>query len=1106
MISYGKIKFASWGGLTRGNMNFYLDVLNHFDAKRWFFRLGILLGAMGLSLGAWAFTNHQSASYVVGQSNMTNNGANQGGLGANTQNYPNGVNTDGTRLFSADRTNHRILIYNTIPAGNNVSANVVVGQTGMNNNTANQGGAANDNTLNWPPGVFTLGVRLFIADDSNNRLLIFNTIPTGNNTSADVVAGQPNMTTVTGGLSSQKMTNPQMACSDGTRLMVSEWTNNRVLIFNTIPTGNNAAANVVIGQPDMNSSAANNGGRNGNTLFWPAGIWSDGTRLFIADTANNRVLIYNTIPTSNHASADVVLGQSDMTSGTANQGGTAQANTLSNPFGVYSDGTRLFISDCNNNRVLVYNTIPTSNNTAADVVLGQTTMTGTAANNGGIGAATLNGPLFLNGNGRQLYVADGNNNRTLIYNETAPAAIYRSVGPGNTSALAAGGSNALTVASQLATFAVGVPANVGVGDALEYDANDDGTVDALAFISGRIDATHFTVTHASGATPKSTTNATQTWSLYRAYTSLANAVSGTENVGINAGLRGFDTGNRDMVGNNEVWNFACYSDNADTTNVLWSGWTSDATHYVRIFAPYLASEVGVSQRHNGKWSTAGYRLTVSNATALETTLDGVRLEGLQIQNTSVNGADQRGFYLHNQVNVADVRVSTCIFRGVGSTNRTGHYGISTLVAGTTGSVMRIWNNVLYGYNGSSNDNRGIYLNDANFTFYAYNNTLDNCYYGIRADAGTAVLKNNLVQDCTSSYNGTFDTANSRYNLSDLNDAPGTNAKNSTAVMFVNLGASDFHLDPGDTGALHSGTNLSGDANLAFTDDIDNQTRTVPWDIGADAYLGPAATYTPTPTGTPTATVTPTLTPTPSGTATSTPTPAGSPTDTPTATPSPSMTATPTGTPSATPTGSSTASPTESATFTATPTATATPSITPTGTITPTFTVTPPYTATATYTITKTATITPTATITRTATVTPSCTITPTITLTLTLMPTATTSPTPTVSPTLTVSLTTTLTLTPAPGPSALVVYPNPYRALNKPEPEVKFGGLSLSPATISIYNLLGQRVRVINKPAGVKTVIWNLNNLSGSPVASGVYIYLVETDGQIQKGKLALLR
>jgi len=115
----------------------------------------------------------------------------------------------------------------------------------------------------------------------------------------------------------------------------------------------NENADVALGQPNMTSSASNNGGLNANTLSTPYSVFSDGTRLYIADTANNRVLIFNTIPTSSYASANVVVGQPNMTSNTANNGGIG-ANTLNFPSSVFLAGPRLFVADTTNNRGLIY--------------------------------------------------------------------------------------------------------------------------------------------------------------------------------------------------------------------------------------------------------------------------------------------------------------------------------------------------------------------------------------------------------------------------------------------------------------------------------------------------------------------------------------------------------------------------------------------------------------------------------------------------------------------------------------------------------------------------------------------------------------------------------
>jgi hypothetical protein len=61
------------------------------------------------------------------------------------------------------------------------------------------------------------------------------------------------------------------------------------------------------------------------------GVWANEGRLYIADLDNNRVLIYNSVPTANNASANVVIGQQNMTSNNPDQGGSANVNTLHSP-------------------------------------------------------------------------------------------------------------------------------------------------------------------------------------------------------------------------------------------------------------------------------------------------------------------------------------------------------------------------------------------------------------------------------------------------------------------------------------------------------------------------------------------------------------------------------------------------------------------------------------------------------------------------------------------------------------------------------------------------------------------------------------------------------
>src|SRR5262249_30075662 len=132
---------------------------------------------------------------------------------------------------------------------------------------------------------------------------------------ATIALGQPDFTTTTEGITPTRssLRLPTAVASDGVHVVVADTNHNRVLIWNRIPTGNNQPADVVVGQSDFNSASLPGNTPNAKSMRGPQGVWIQNGRLYVADTQNNRVLIYNRIPTSNGASADVVLGQPDFT-------------------------------------------------------------------------------------------------------------------------------------------------------------------------------------------------------------------------------------------------------------------------------------------------------------------------------------------------------------------------------------------------------------------------------------------------------------------------------------------------------------------------------------------------------------------------------------------------------------------------------------------------------------------------------------------------------------------------------------------------------------------------------------------------------------------------
>ncbi len=250
---------------------------------------------------------------------------------------PTAVASDGQILAVADTENNRVLIWNSIPTSNNAPADIVLGQTGFD--AIQLPIVVSASSFRGPQGLWIQHGRLYVADTQNHRILIWKTIPTKNNQPADIVLGQSNFTTapepdltrLSTSASATALLNPVSVTSDGQRLFVTDLGFQRVLIWNKLPDSNQAPADVVVGEPDMTSFSEggnhssklcpqNGTDDNGDpiyplmceaTLSYPRFALSDGTRLYVADGGNDRVLVYNTIPTTNGAKADVVLGQKD---------------------------------------------------------------------------------------------------------------------------------------------------------------------------------------------------------------------------------------------------------------------------------------------------------------------------------------------------------------------------------------------------------------------------------------------------------------------------------------------------------------------------------------------------------------------------------------------------------------------------------------------------------------------------------------------------------------------------------------------------------------------------------------------------------------------------
>jgi hypothetical protein len=85
-----------------------------------------------------------------------------------------------------------------------------------------------------------------------------------------------------------------------------------------------------------NASNQGLGAPTAGTLNRPFGVWSDGTRLIVGDWENNRILVYDAFPVASATRPTTVLGQSDFDHGIGND--DDQDNVVDG-FGLYGTCT-----------------------------------------------------------------------------------------------------------------------------------------------------------------------------------------------------------------------------------------------------------------------------------------------------------------------------------------------------------------------------------------------------------------------------------------------------------------------------------------------------------------------------------------------------------------------------------------------------------------------------------------------------------------------------------------------------------------------------------------------------------------------------------------------
>lgn len=339
--------------------------------------------------------------------------------------YP-GVALDLThhRLFVTDSGNNRVLIFN-LDSENGLfdrEADHVLGQANFTDNGRNGGGGftISASGLSGPAGLAydSVNDRLFVADSSNNRVLVFDTASITDNEDAVAVLGVTDLTTEGGhNLIANELNTAYGLAYDESRqyLYVADGGHNRILVFDVAAITNGEDAVHVLGAPDFVTDGFGDGNTNFNT---PNAIAydNDALQLFVADTSNSRVLVFDLSTITDGEAATHILGQSDYGMSSSD----VAIDRLSSPSGIAYDSAlhRLFVSDHGNNRVVGYEfpdgeitdgmdaTYLFGEESFGDSTLGVTTARGTMGQNHN---------LAFDASNNRLYVVDNHNNRVEIF-------------------------------------------------------------------------------------------------------------------------------------------------------------------------------------------------------------------------------------------------------------------------------------------------------------------------------------------------------------------------------------------------------------------------------------------------------------------------------------------------------------------------------------------------------------------------------------------------------------------------------------------------------------------------------------------------------------------
>jgi len=285
---------------------------------------------------------------VLGQPDASSVQENRGGhCSASTLYWPFGIAVIGSEFWVADTGNRRVLGWRGGIPDPDQPADIVLGQPDGAARDENRGGPAGPASFRWPHDITGTDDLLLVADAGDHRILGWSPVPDADR-EADMVLGQPDFGSSEewpyGPHTGDRFRFPYAVCLTGGQERSDSG----------IGSGGQERSDSGIGSggQERSDSGIGSGGQERSDSGISPGPGTPDV-LAVADTANNRVLLWDSVPTDNRA-ADHVLAQPDFASNGENRWSSVRPDTLCWPYGLSMRGDTLAVADSGNNRVMLW--------------------------------------------------------------------------------------------------------------------------------------------------------------------------------------------------------------------------------------------------------------------------------------------------------------------------------------------------------------------------------------------------------------------------------------------------------------------------------------------------------------------------------------------------------------------------------------------------------------------------------------------------------------------------------------------------------------------------------------------------------------------------------